>query len=147
MTPWTNDSGGTYGRPCPGQTKLGRLEEYRRGLAAQQAISREAYLRDRDGRDVVERRLEKSIQACFDVASHVGTTEGFREPTDDGDLFRVLEADAVVTTAVADRTVELAGFRNGLAHEYARIDDDRLYDHSERRARSNVRAPDSPICR
>lgn len=111
------------------RTKLGRLEEYLRGLSEQQDVTREAYLDDRDRRDIVERRFEKAIQSCLDVASHVVATEGYREPTDYGDLFRILEENDVLSGSVADLMVEMAGFRNVLAHEYARIDDDRVYDH------------------
>lgn len=111
------------------RTKLGRLEEYLGGLVEQQDVSLESYLRDRDRRDIVERRFEKAIQASLDVAAHVVATEGFREPNDYGDLFRILEENEVVDTELADRMVEMAGFRNVLAHEYARIDHERVYDN------------------
>jgi len=111
------------------RTKLGHVEEYPRGLAEQQEVSKEQYLRNRDRRDIVERRFEKVIQASLDVASHVIATEGYREPTDYGDLFRVLGENGVISSTVADRMVEMAGFRNVLAHEYAQIDDERVFDH------------------
>lgn len=110
------------------RTKLGHLEEYLRGLSEQQDVSREEYLRDRDRRDIVERRFEKAIQACIDVAAHVVATEGYREPTDYGDFFRVLEENGVLSSDLADRMVEMAGFRTVLAHEYARIDDERVFE-------------------
>ena len=111
------------------RTKLGHLEEYLRGLAERQGVTKETYLRDRDQQDIVERRFEKAIQACLDVASHVVASEGFREPTDYGDLFRILEENEVISPTTADEMVEMAGFRNVLAHEYARIDDERVYEH------------------
>lgn len=48
------------------RTKLGHVEEYLRGFGEQQDVPREQYLRDRDRRDIVERRFEKVIQACLD---------------------------------------------------------------------------------
>lgn len=111
------------------RTKLSNLEGYLRGLAEQQDVGREEYLRDRDRRDIVERRFEKAIQACIDVAAHLVATEGYREPTDYGDFFRALEENDVISSELADRMVEMAGFRNVLAHEYARIDDGRVYEH------------------
>lgn len=111
------------------RTKLGRLEEYLRGLVEQQDVALEEYRRDRDRRDIVERRFEKAIQSTLDVAAHVVATEGFREPTDYGDLFRILEENDVVESETADRMVEMAGFRNVLAHEYARIDHERVHEH------------------
>ena len=35
----------------------------------------------------------------------------------------------VVTITIADEMAEMAGFRNVLAHEYADIVDERVYDH------------------
>lgn len=110
------------------RTKLGNLEECLRGLSEQQDVSREEYLRDRDLRYIVERRFEKAIQACIDVAAHVVATEGYREPTDYGDFFRVLEENGVISSDLGDRMVEMAGFRNVLAQEYARIDDERIFE-------------------
>jgi uncharacterized protein YutE (UPF0331/DUF86 family) len=108
------------------RTKLGRLEEYVRGLAAKQDCTKVEYRSDRDLCDIVERRFEKAIQACLDTASHIVATEGYREPTDYGDLFRILEEESVLSAELAD---EMAGFRNVLAHEYAAIDDGRVYAH------------------
>lgn len=110
------------------RTKLGHLEEYLRGLSEQQDVTREEYRNNRDRRDIVERRFVKAIQSCLDVASHVVATEGYREPSDYGDLFRVLEENDVLSSEISDRLVEMAGFRNVLAHEYARIDDERVFE-------------------
>lgn len=110
-------------------TKLGKLDQYLRGLAEKQDCTLEEYRRDRDRRDVVERRFEKSIQAALDVASHVVAEAGYREPEDYGDLFVILGEEGVLSSSTAEDMVEMAGFRNVLAHEYASIDDERVYQH------------------
>lgn len=111
------------------RTKLGHLERYLRGLDEKQGYSLEEFRHDRDAQDIVERRFEKSVQACLDIASHIVATEDFREPQDYGDMFRVLEEEKIVSTPLADEMVEMAGFRNVLAHEYATIDTDRVHHH------------------
>lgn len=111
------------------RTRLGRLEQCVRGLVEKQDCSRQEHRQDRDLRDVVERRFEKAIQACVDVGTHVTASEGFREPRDYGDVFRVLEEEGVLTGRTADEMVEMAGFRNVLVHEYAGIDDAIVHDH------------------
>lgn len=110
------------------RTKLGHLEEYVGGLAAKQDRSKTTYLEDPDVRDIVERRFEKSIQASLDIASHIVSEEGYREPSDYGDLFRVLAEEQVLSPPVADVMVDMAGFRNVLAHEYSTIDDELVYE-------------------
>lgn len=111
------------------RTRLGALEVDLRDLTAKQDTSKRAYREDRDLQAIVERRFETAIQACLDVAAHVVASEGYREPTDDADLFRVLEEEGTLSADVADRMVEMAGFRNVLAHEYADIDHERVYGH------------------
>lgn len=111
------------------RTRLGSVEEDLRDLAEQQELSIRDYRNDRDLQAIVERRFETAIQACLDIAGHIVAAEGFREPSDYGDLFRILEAEDILTSDTADRMVEMAGFRNVLAHQYADIDVDRVHEH------------------
>jgi uncharacterized protein YutE (UPF0331/DUF86 family) len=106
------------------RTKLGDLEEYLRGLREKQDCTLNQYRRDEDRRDIVERRFEKATQASLDIASHIVAAEGFREPHDYGDLSRVLEEESVLPSSAAEAMVEIAGFRNVLAHEYADIENE-----------------------
>lgn len=111
------------------QSKLGALEEYLRGLEEKRGVSLEKYLGDRDLQDIVERRFEKAIQASLDVAAHIVSAEGFREPNNYGDLFEILGEERVLSEDLVPKMVEMAGFRNVLAHEYSGIDDERVYQH------------------
>jgi uncharacterized protein YutE (UPF0331/DUF86 family) len=77
-------------------------------LAAKQGCTLAAYRNDPDLQDIVDRRFVKAIQASIDGAAHIVASEGYREPTDDGDLFRILEAEGDLGPAVADRMVEFA---------------------------------------
>lgn len=111
------------------RSKFGTLEADLSDLAVRQDVGKQEYRTDRDIQAIVERRFQTAIQACLDVAAHVVAAEGYREPADYGDLFRILEEEGVVSSNVAERMVEMAGFRNVLAHEYATIDHDRVYEH------------------
>lgn len=84
------------------RSKLGRLEEYVCGLAEKQDHAKRDYRTDRDLRDIVERRFQKAIQTCLAIASQIVAEEGFREPTIYGDLFRILEEEAILSTSLAD---------------------------------------------
>jgi uncharacterized protein YutE (UPF0331/DUF86 family) len=111
------------------RTKLGKLEQYLRGLEDKQNCPRAEYRADRDLQAIVERRFETATQASIDIASHVVASEGFREPDSYGELFIILAEEDICSTETAERMREMAGFRNVLAHDYAEIDDDRVYDH------------------
>lgn len=111
------------------RAKFGGLEADLRDLRRNQDIEQSAYRNDRDVQAIVERRFQTAIQACLDIAAHIVAAEGYREPSDYGDIFRILEEEAVLSTATADRMTEMAGFRNVLTHEYAEIDHERVYQH------------------
>jgi uncharacterized protein YutE (UPF0331/DUF86 family) len=53
------------------RTKLGKLEQYLRGLEDKQHCSRDDYRSDRDLQAIVERRFETATQASIDIASHI----------------------------------------------------------------------------
>lgn len=109
------------------ERKLGELEEYLKGLEEKKGCSIEQYKRDQDLQDIVERRFEKAIQSCTDIASHVVSSESFREPENYGDNFQILAEEDVLSSDVAEKMVEMTGFRNVLAHDYAEIKNDRVY--------------------
>lgn len=111
------------------KSKLGKLETYVEGLEEKQGVALDGYRSDRDLQDIVERRFEKAIQACLDVASHIVASRATREPSSYRDLFQVLAEEDVLDPDLADTMGELAGFRNVLAHDYAEIDHDRVHDH------------------
>lgn len=110
------------------RSRLGSLEVYLRGLEEKKDCTRAEYLSDRDLQDIVERRFEKAIQAAIDIASHIIAAEGYGEPDNYGHLFRILEQEDVLTNETVERMVEMAGFRNVLAHEYADIVDEQVYE-------------------
>lgn len=113
------------------KTKLGKLETYLQGLEEKRGVSLASYRGDRDLQDIVERRFEKAIQACLDVASHLVAALPTREPSSYRDLFQVLAEEGVLDGDLADTMGEMAGFRNVLAHDYAEIDHERVHAHLE----------------
>lgn len=104
------------------RSKLGTLEADLNDLAGRQDVRKQDYRADRDLQAIVERRFQTAIQSCLDMAAHVVAAEGYREPSDYGDLFRILEVEGVLSAELGERMVEMAGFKNVLAHEYATID-------------------------
>jgi len=75
----------------------------------------------------VERSLQVSVEICLDVGRRLIALEGFRYPDDNQDVFRVLAEEGVVPRDFLDALQEMARFRNLIVHDYARIDDTRVY--------------------
>ncbi len=75
----------------------------------------------------VERSLQVAVEACLDIGRRLIALEGFRYPEDNADVFRVLAEEHVVPPELLPRLLDMARFRNLIVHDYARIDDTRVY--------------------
>jgi uncharacterized protein YutE (UPF0331/DUF86 family) len=74
-------------------------------------------------RRFVERTLHILIEACIDVAQHIISDEGFREPSTYRDSFVVLAEEKIIPADLLSRLEQMAAFRNLIVHYYERIDD------------------------
>jgi len=70
----------------------------------------------------LERGLQIAAQALFDVGNHVLAGAFSTRPKDYADVPPELAKRGVIPDALADRLKGLAGFRNLLVHDYARVD-------------------------
>jgi len=93
---------------------LGRIEEKRPDPL-------NLLLTDPDVQDIVSHNLEKAVQVCIDIASHVCAAHG-RAPETAGDAFVVLAELGLIDQELAQRLVSAVGFRNVSVHEYAEVD-------------------------
>jgi uncharacterized protein YutE (UPF0331/DUF86 family) len=78
-------------------------------------------------RRAVERSLQVSVEACLDIGRRIIAQERFRYPEDNADVFRVLYEEKVVSAQLLSALLEMARFRNLIVHNYAHIDDARVY--------------------
>lgn len=109
--------------------KLASLENQLKSLQEKQSIPIEEYRKDGDLQAIVERRLQNSIQACIDIGMHIASEEGSRKPESYADIFTILEELQVINTELSQKMKEKTGFRNVLAHEYAEIINEKVYEH------------------
>jgi len=75
----------------------------------------------------VERSLQVSVEICLDVGRRIVALDGFRYPDDNQDVFRVLAEEQVIPRDLLETLLDMARFRNLIVHDYARIDDARVY--------------------
>jgi len=84
-------------------------------------------------RKAVERSLQVAVEACLDIGRRIIALEGFRYPENNQDVFQVLREEKVVPVDLLPTLREMARFRNLIVHDYARIDDARVYGILEKR--------------
>ena len=109
-------------------SRLNALEEYLAELRAFARSSREDFLRDPHRHHLAERFLHLACECVLDVAQHVISDLGYRQPKDYKDSMEVLREEGVLDDDLAERLKGWMGFRNVLVHLYLEIDHNRAYD-------------------
>ncbi len=104
------------------------LREYR-----SQATSLAVYTGTRMLHRSVERCLQVAVEVCLDIGRHLIALEGFRYPQDNQDVFKVLAEEKVVSALLLIGLQDFARFRNLIVHDYAKIDDAKVYEILKRR--------------
>lgn len=102
-------------------TAVGTIEKSLGVLARKQSVSREAYKRDSDTRDIVERRFVKMTEAAIDIGDELVKYERDRLPESNPESMRELGAAGVLPSALAEEMAQAARFRNVLSHTYGDI--------------------------
>jgi uncharacterized protein YutE (UPF0331/DUF86 family) len=86
-------------------------------------ITWEVYRTDKRARRFIERTLHITIEACIDVAQHIISDEGLREPMSYRDTFVILAEQEILRATDLPKFENIASFRNLIVHYYERIDD------------------------
>lgn len=106
---------------------LGDIRANVRDLRNAGDITWEIYRTDNRARRYVERTLHILIEACIDIAQHIITDEGLREPLSYRDSFVVLAERGVIKKEDLAVLENMASFRNLIVHYYERVDDNIVF--------------------
>ncbi|MGB9781530.1 MAG: type VII toxin-antitoxin system HepT family RNase toxin [Moorellaceae bacterium] len=102
--------------------RLALLAEYIADLEAERDISLQDFMREKCIRRYIERTLHLAVESCLDIAGHIISAEGLREPIDNKDIFVVLGEAGYLSDSLVKKLVKMAQFRNIIVHDYARLD-------------------------
>lgn len=100
--------------------RLALLEEYIRDLQGIDA-DWETFRDDKIIRRFAERTLHMAIEACLDIAGHIISYEGYREPRSNRDTFQVLFEQGLLPRELNEQLQKMAQFRNVIVHDYVRV--------------------------
>lgn len=99
-------------------------------LAEKQSLEKSRYLTDREQQAIVEREFQTAIEACLDIAELLIVDSQSEMPQTNAEKFQLLADLGILSSEVAQRMGEAAGFRNVLAHNYGTdIDNEQVYRH------------------
>jgi len=82
---------------------------------------------DIDSQDIISVNLERAIQICVDVASHLIASRRLRSPGSMAESFSVLGESGIVPMECGQRLAKAVGFRNIAVHQYDQVNWDIVY--------------------
>lgn len=103
------------------------IKGYLNDLKPVRDISFSQYSKDIRLQRFVERTLQIAIEACLDAGNHIISDEGFREPQDNRDIFRILRENGIISEGLQKKLENMASFRNLIVHSYAKIDNEIVF--------------------
>ncbi|MBI2901503.1 MAG: DUF86 domain-containing protein [Planctomycetes bacterium] len=108
--------------------KLARMAKELDFLAEYRAITIEAYVADGRARRAAERALEVIIEAAVDINQHVVVERGLPPPGDYRSSFAEAARAGLMDPSLAAALAPSVGLRHRLVHEYAAVDDRKVFD-------------------
>lgn len=102
-------------------SKIVSLERCIQRIQGRTPRDRQTLSDDLDRQDIIVLNLERAVQACVDIASHIVAELTLPAPMTMAESFETLRHAGVISAAVADRMQKSVGFRNIAVHEYHAI--------------------------
>ena len=90
------------------------------------------FKKDLDRQDIVVLNLQQAIQNCIDIAAHIVAENDLGVPGSTSEMFYLLEESGCLPMEITETMIRAVGFRNLIAHEYSRLDLDRVYEVARR---------------
>jgi len=109
-------------------TRLSALGTYVAELKTFSKVSRDEFVREPALHHLAERYLHLACESVLDIAQHVISDEGYRQPDSNEQAIEIMREEGVLDDALAERLKRWMGFRNLLVHLYREIDHGRAYD-------------------
>ncbi|MBZ0157854.1 MAG: DUF86 domain-containing protein [Alphaproteobacteria bacterium] len=112
--------------------KIERLREYVQYLGECRKYSPDDLKKDPLVRGAVERYLHLAAECVIDIAEIIIAERGLRKPEEYREAIEILGEAGILSGDFAVYFAPIAGFRNILVHEYAKIDLDEVYRHLQK---------------
>jgi len=91
-------------------------------------ISKEEFRAGRDNYAIAEHHLRRGLQALLDMGRHIVVKSGWGNPSRYRDVFLLLEQGGILDPPFRDKVEGIAGYRNRLVHEYAKITREEMWE-------------------
>jgi len=107
--------------------KIKKLKEYVDELRRAKDINWEKYQKNIRDRAFVERYIHIAIQTVFDIANHMISYQGWKEPETYRETFSILGSHGVLPDEKVTDYQNMASFRNMLVHHYENVENEVVF--------------------
>jgi len=107
--------------------KAGAVSKHLRRIEEKVSTDIDRFLTDADRQDIVLFNMQMAIQNCIDIAAHIISDRGLGVPGSNNEMFYMLEENRIIDREMSAKMVQAIGFRNLVAHEYARLDLEKVF--------------------
>jgi uncharacterized protein YutE (UPF0331/DUF86 family) len=108
--------------------KLTSIREHVARIRRRRAVELADFKADVDRQDALGMSLLVAVQDALDVALHIAADEGWGIPGSYAESFGLLEGRGVIAAPLALALARMATLRNRLAHGYATVDAERIWN-------------------
>lgn len=108
-------------------TKLQSLRRCLDRIVSHTPKNVDALIADYDSQDIIALNLQRAVQLCVDIGSHIIGENRWNAPETMAGVFPVLARHSVISPDLANRLQRAVGFRNISVHEYHEVDWSRVY--------------------
>ncbi len=110
------------------EKKIDTIEEKLKYLNKNKKIPQEKFLKSYEKTQAVKHTLQETIEATIDIANHILAAKKLGRSETYSEMFQKLAENNLIKKELADKLSDMAKFRNLLVHQYAKIDDKKVYD-------------------
>lgn len=110
------------------ESKTSSILKYLNILKGFQSYSQKELEEDLTLRGAVERYLYLLSQAAIDLAESLIAFKDFRRPTTYSESFDILQEENIISHDLTEKLINMAKFRNIIAHDYENLDFGIIYD-------------------
>ena len=108
--------------------RLEKLREFQHYLKEMREVTGDTLRNDIEMRCKAERFLELAVEACVDIAELLIIDQRLPTPEKASEAITILGDAKILDSEFAKEFSGIAGFRNILAHDYLKIDYDKVAD-------------------
>lgn len=110
------------------ETKISSIQKYLERLGRYKKLSQEEIISDPDRQAALERYLYLAVQATIDLGEAIIAFKSFRRPGTYAEVFYILDENIFIPKKLSEKLINMAKFRNIVAHDYEAIDFGIMYD-------------------